>query len=688
MKIKMAAGLLFVVGLFFPVLHVSAYTLSLLKAGTGGGEVTLLSSGGVELARCTPPCTMPQNPTTGNVIAGVPDSNSTFGGWSGGGCSGTDSCSLVVTGDLTITATFTAKPAQCTYSISPTSLSVSAAGSSNSISVTSPGSCTEWTWSAESGASWITINSGATGSSNGTVTLTVAPSTELTSRTGSVSIAGRTLTVTQAANDDRRISVSPATLDLGTVKTAASSQRSITITNEGNAPLTISSIEISGTDGADFNVLTGCAVLPEGDSCAATVVFAPSAGGAKNATLTVQSDDPYYPAYTVALSGTASSAAAPSISVDTASISFLYTNIEFGDSAFVEIENTGTGSLVLSSISLQGKDAGEYTTSHDCALISAGSACTVQVASAYTSNAPKEASLVISSNAENAPQVEVPITVGAVSCGEADIALSATSSTAPYEGTTGSVSVTAGSSCWWRARSNNSWVSLTGGGGWSTGSGTATYSLDANANSSVMMGSLTIAGKQFSLAQYGSSGNTLFSDAADSAEVSYINALAAKGITTGCGDGNFCPDDPVTREQVAAFIIRSLEGEPPSDYCAGGSPFGDVGAERWSCVYVKRLYERGITTGCGDGSFCPETELSREIMAVLLVRALVGDDFTYTTDPSFNDVPESRWTFKYVQKLKDLGITVGCGNDNFCPDDILVRKYMAVFLGREFLGME
>ncbi|MCC6347081.1 MAG: choice-of-anchor D domain-containing protein [Nitrospirales bacterium] len=688
MKKSIVTGLLLVVGILFPALHASAYTLTLLKTGTGGGDVAMLSSGGVELARCTPPCTMPQDPTTGNLITGVPDSNSNFGGWSGGGCSGTDSCSLVVTADLTITATFTAKPAQCTYSISPSRLSVSAAGSSNTVAVTSPGSCTDWTWSAVSDAAWLTIDSGATGSGNGTVALTVASSTELASRTGSVSIAGQTLTVTQAANDDRRISVSPASLDLGTVKTATSSQRSVTVTNEGSDALTISSMELSGADGADFTVLTGCATLPQGDSCAATVVFAPSAIGAKDATLTIHSDDPYYPAYTVALGGTASDGAAPSISVDTASISFPYANIEFGDSAYVVIGNTGTDSLVLSSVALQGRDAGEYTTNHDCSVVAAGSTCTVQVASSYTSNTPKEASLVISSNAESTPWVEVPVTAGALSCGESDIALSATSAAVPYEGTTGGISVTAASACWWRARSDNTWVSLTVGGEWSTGSGTMAYTVEANGNNAVVMGSLTIAGKQVSLVQYGSPDNILFSDTAGSAEASYINALAAKGITTGCGGGNFCPDDSVTREQVAAFIIRSLEGEPPSDYCAGGSPFDDVGADRWSCVYVKRLYERGVTTGCGAGDFCPETELSREIMAVLLVRALVGDDFTYTAEPSFSDVPESRWTFKYVQKLKDLGITVGCGNGNFCPDDILLRKYMAAFLGREFLGME
>jgi len=83
----------------------------------------------------------------------------------------------------------------CTYSISPTSASLAASGGTGSVSVTAPAGCT---WTATSNYSWITVTSGASGSGNGTVNYFVAANTASTSRTGTMTIAGKTFTVTQA----------------------------------------------------------------------------------------------------------------------------------------------------------------------------------------------------------------------------------------------------------------------------------------------------------------------------------------------------------------------------------------------------------------------------------------------------------------------------------------------------------
>jgi Zn-dependent metalloprotease len=83
----------------------------------------------------------------------------------------------------------------CTYSISPTSASVAAAGGTGSVSVTATSGCS---WTAVSNSSFITITGGASGTGNGTVTYSVASNTASTSRTGTLTIAGQTFTVTQA----------------------------------------------------------------------------------------------------------------------------------------------------------------------------------------------------------------------------------------------------------------------------------------------------------------------------------------------------------------------------------------------------------------------------------------------------------------------------------------------------------
>lgn len=86
-------------------------------------------------------------------------------------------------------------PASCTYSISRTTDSVPMQGDNGSVNVSTSNGCS---WSAVSNASWITITSGASGTGDGTVRYLVLPNTG-GARTGALTIAGHTLTVTQAA---------------------------------------------------------------------------------------------------------------------------------------------------------------------------------------------------------------------------------------------------------------------------------------------------------------------------------------------------------------------------------------------------------------------------------------------------------------------------------------------------------
>jgi hypothetical protein len=127
---------------------------------------------------------------------------------SGAGGSGNGSVGLMVaanvggarTGTVTIagrthTIRQAAAPVPCTYSLNSSSASVPAAASSISVGVTTQPGCA---WTAASQASWITVQSGSSGTGSGNVDLDVAPNSG-PARTGSVTIAGATFTVTQAA---------------------------------------------------------------------------------------------------------------------------------------------------------------------------------------------------------------------------------------------------------------------------------------------------------------------------------------------------------------------------------------------------------------------------------------------------------------------------------------------------------
>jgi hypothetical protein len=102
------------------------------------------------------------------------------------------------TGTMTIagkTFTVTQDGITCTYSISPTSQSFSSSGGTGSVNVTAESGCS---WSATSNDGWITITSGSSGSGNGAVDYSVASNSSASLRTGTITIAGKTFTVTQS----------------------------------------------------------------------------------------------------------------------------------------------------------------------------------------------------------------------------------------------------------------------------------------------------------------------------------------------------------------------------------------------------------------------------------------------------------------------------------------------------------
>ena len=101
-----------------------------------------------------------------------------------------------------------------------------------------------------------------------------------------------------------------------------------------------------------------------------------------------------------------------------------------------------------------------------------------------------------------------------------------------------------------------------------------------------------------------------------------IEALVATGITRGCGvdPDRFCPSNPVDRATMAAFLFRALDLEevPPTDAFSDvvGSPFA---------TEIEAIAAAGVTDGCGPGVFCPDRAVTRAEMATFLVRAFGGE---------------------------------------------------------------
>ena len=107
----------------------------------------------------------------------------------------------------------------------------------------------------------------------------------------------------------------------------------------------------------------------------------------------------------------------------------------------------------------------------------------------------------------------------------------------------------------------------------------------------------------------------------------FIEQMAVRQITLGCGGGNYCPTNNVTREQMAAFIIRALH---PSGYVPPAPTmqrFNDVPISGPQAnpfaAHIEEMAVRGITLGCAANPplYCPTSSVTRAQMAAFLVRA-------------------------------------------------------------------
>jgi len=101
----------------------------------------------------------------------------------------------------------------------------------------------------------------------------------------------------------------------------------------------------------------------------------------------------------------------------------------------------------------------------------------------------------------------------------------------------------------------------------------------------------------------------------------FIEELAADGITGGCGGGQYCPLRSVTRAEMAVLILRAIHGAGFTPPGATGLRFNDVPADYWAAAWIEQLATEGITSGCAGGNYCPEAPVTRAQMAVFLGRA-------------------------------------------------------------------
>lgn len=188
----------------------------------------------------------------------------------------------------------------------------------------------------------------------------------------------------------------------------------------------------------------------------------------------------------------------------------------------------------------------------------------------------------------------------------------------------------------------------------------------------------------------------------------FIDALALHGVTFGCGNGNYCPDQTLPRDQMAAFIARAAVGTPPAtgtigsfsyDCDNGPSYFADVPVGSIFCAAIHYLASQSITIGCDPTpDFCPSDLVTREQMALFIGRALApgatppssysdggtGRSYDCSIAAPFTDVAANTESCNAIGYIWAKGIVDGFGDGTFHPLDVLTRAPAAKFIANAF----
>jgi hypothetical protein len=239
-------------------------------------------------------------------------------------------------------------------------------------------------------------------------------------------------------------SIAPGSLAFGnqTINTTSAAQ-TVTLTNTGNAALSIVGITVTGTNAADFVQTNACgSSVAAGASCTIGVTFTPPATGARAGTLTITDNNGTAGStQTVSLGGTGTSVPAPAVSLSPLSLAFGNQTVNTTSTALtLTLSNTGNAALSITSLALTGTNASDFAQANTCgSSLAAGADCTIAVMFTPSVSGTRAASLSIADNASGSPQ-SVPLS----GAGTHDVILSWAASTTPpavvgynvYRGTT------------------------------------------------------------------------------------------------------------------------------------------------------------------------------------------------------------------------------------------------------------
>lgn len=212
--------------------------------------------------------------------------------------------------------------------------------------------------------------------------------------------------------------------------------------------------------------------------------------------------------------------------------------------------------------------------------------------------------------------------------------------------------------------------------------------VQANPTGQPRTGAILMAGYRIPILQRAVNPVAPFLDVpADHLFADHITILKTNNAATTCAQNLFCPNAPAFRSDMAEMLVRSLVGD---NFAFSPIPiFLDVPTTHPQFRWIQKLAELGVTNGCAAQRFCPGDTMTRGQMAAFLARAKTGVaagqavGFSGFLNP-FVDVPTTSVFSPQIRELRVLGITTGCYENAFCPEDSVTRGQIAAFLVRAF----
>ena len=164
----------------------------------------------------------------------------------------------------------------------------------------------------------------------------------------------------------------------------------------------------------------------------------------------------------------------------------------------------------------------------------------------------------------------------------------------------------------------------------------------------------------------------------------FIEDFFGAGVSEGCGDSNFCPNDFITRAQLAIFLVKVVRGAAFNPRPAVGM-FNDVPIGSDFAPWIEQLALDSITEGCQTNLFCPDDIVTRDQAAMFILKAIHGAGFMPPLATGlFMDVPANNLFAPWIELLALNGITEGCDSNHYCPQDLATRVQLALMVVKAF----